>query len=105
MIRLYHAGVRPRNARPVTAAEWAEAAIKNDPFAEIISQARLAIVNFGYRPAGLTEEQTAVLNSAIAEKITSSGYTGIYTTELKGIKVLRMCALHSDVTKKEIEKL
>lgn len=98
-------GVRPRNARPVTAAEWAEAAIKNDPFAEIISPARLAIVNFGYRPAGLTEGQTAVLNSAIAEKITSSGYAGIYTTELNGIKVLRMRALHSDVTKKEVGKL
>lgn len=50
------------------AAEWAEAAKKNDPFAEIISLARLAIVNFGYRPTGLTEEQTAVLNSTIAEK-------------------------------------
>ena len=63
MIRLYHAGYAPRNARPVMAAEWAEAAKKNDPFAEIISLARLAIVNFGYRPADLTEEQTAVKNN------------------------------------------
>lgn len=88
----------------IEAAEWAESAIKNDPLTEIIAPARLAIVNFRYRPAGFTEEQTAALNSAIAEKITSSGYAGIYTTELNGIKVLRMCTLHPDITKEEIEK-
>ena len=87
----------------IEAAEWAEAAIKNDPLTEIIAPASLAIVNFRYRPAGFTEEQTAALNSAIAEKITSSGYAGIYTTELNGMKVLRMCTLHPNITQEEIE--
>ena len=42
------------------------------------------------------------LNAAISEKMLSDGYAGVFTTELKGKKVLRMCILHPDVTKEEL---
>lgn len=83
-------------------ARWTEEKIKNNENIEIISHAKLGMINFRYVLEGLTEEQTDRLNAAISEKMLSDGYAGVFTTELKGKKVLRMCILHPDVTKEEL---
>ncbi len=49
-----------------------------------------------------SEEQKAELNQKISEKVVESGYVGVFTTELNGKKVLRMCTLHPEVTKDEV---
>ena len=46
--------------------------------------------------------QRNALNHAIAEKMLEDGYAGVFTTELNGKTVLRMCTLHPDVTKAEL---
>jgi len=83
-------------------AEWAEDEIKKHPNWEITSPAQQAIVTFRYDPAGLTEQQLNYLNQQISQKILNDGYAGILTTELKGKKVLRICAIHPETTEEDI---
>ena len=42
------------------------------------------------------------LNQEIAKTLTDSGFAQIYTTELKGKKVLRMCTINPETTEKDI---
>lgn len=76
------------------AIKWAEEAIRKNSEIEIISAEQLPVINFRYNPIGYSEEQKAELNRKISEKVVESGYAGIFTTELNGKKVLRMCTLH-----------
>ncbi len=84
------------------AIRWAEEAIRSNAQIEVISAEPLPVLNFRFAPAGYSEEQKAKLNQKISEKIVESGYAGVFTTELNGKKVLRMCTLHPDVTKEEV---
>ena len=83
-------------------ARWTEEKIKTNQNIQIISKAKFGIINFRYVSSGLTEEQNDRLNAAISEKILENGYAGVFTTELKGKKVLRMCILHPEVKKEEL---
>ena len=84
------------------AIKWAEEAIRKNPEIEIVSAEQLPILNFRYNPVGYSEEQKAELNRNISEKVVESGYAGIFTTELNGKKVLRMCTIHPEITKEEV---
>lgn len=76
--------------------------IKN-PNWEIISHAQLGIVNFRYKGDGaLNESQLDKINQNIAKEITESGFAQIFTTELCGKKVLRMCTINPKTTEKDI---
>lgn len=77
-------------------AEWAEDEFKKHAHWEIICPAQQAIVNFRYAPSGLCEEELDTLNQQISKEMLTDGYAGVLTTELKGRKVLRICALHPD---------
>ena len=79
-------------------AEWAEDELKKKKDWEIISHAQLAIVNFRFAPSGITEEQADELNQEISKAIIDSGYAGVFTTELDGKKVLRICAINPYTT-------
>lgn len=79
-------------------AEWAEEELKKNNDVEILSPAQLAIINFRFAPLTLTEEQKDALNQKISKRMLEDGYAGIFTTELSGIKVLRICAIHPDAT-------
>ena len=72
---------------------------------EIVSPARLATLNFRYAPAGLSEKQKDELNLRISREIIASGFAGIFTTELNGKKVLRICAIHPDTTQADIRQI
>ena len=60
------------------------------------------MVNFRFHPPGLSEEELDRLNQKIARQITASGYAGVYTTELKGKKVLRLCILNPETSEEDI---
>lgn len=85
-------------------AYWAEDILKELPDWEIISSAQLAMINFRYAPKGLSNEQTDLLNEQISEKILESGYAAVFTTVLHGKTVLRICALHPETEKEDMEK-
>lgn len=83
-------------------AEWAENELKKRKNWEIISHAQLAIVNFRFAPYGLTKEQTDELNQKISQAIIDDGYAGVFTTELSGKKVLRICAINPYTTESDM---
>lgn len=84
-------------------AQLAEKSVAEKPDWEIISHAHFGIVNFRCVPdLHMSESQLAILNQEIAKTLTDSGFAQIYTTELNGKKVLRMCTIHPETTEKDI---
>lgn len=84
-------------------AKLAEKIIQKKEDWEIISPAQLGIVNFRYAPKeGWSGEKLDGLNQKIAKKITESGFAQIFTTELRGKKVLRMCTIHPETNPQDI---
>jgi len=84
-------------------AEFTEKVIGSDPDWEIVSPARLGIVNFRYAPAGVSSEsELARINQIMARQMTESGYAQVFTTEIHGKRVLRMCTIHPETTKEDI---
>lgn len=86
----------------IAMAGLAEHTIRRYPDWEIVSPAKLGIVNFRYAPAGLSCGRIDQINQEIAREITDSGYAQILTTTLRGKKVLRMCTLHPETTQEDI---
>lgn len=85
-------------------AKWAEGLIRKNPDIQIISPAQMGIINFRYCPADLEEEQADDLNRRISEKMVADGFAGVFTTELNGKKVLRLCILNPEVTRKDVQR-
>lgn len=84
-------------------AEYAEKILRKSPEWEIVSPAQLGIVNFRYVYDGtLSETRLDEINQAISEEITESGFAQVFTTELRGRKVLRFCTIHPETTEKDI---
>ena len=83
-------------------ARLAEELIRRYPGWEIVSTARLGIVNFRCAPANIPPSRMDRLNQDIAREVTDSGYAQILTTELNGKRVLRMCTLHPETTEEDI---
>lgn len=70
---------------------------------EIISPAHFGVVNFRYvSKKTLPDADLNKINQDIAKAVTESGFVQIFTTELQGKKVLRMCTIHPETTKKDI---
>lgn len=86
----------------IQCAKWAEAEIQKNSLIEIVSPAQMAVINFRYNPSHLSEAQKNELNKKISQKIIDSGFAGVFTTELEGKKVLRMCTIHPDTTREDI---
>lgn len=86
-------------------AELAAGLIRNAPEWELLSGPWLGIVNFRYRADGsLSEAELDAVNQEISAEITDSGFAQIFTTELRGRKVLRMCTIHPETTKEDIRR-
>ena len=84
-------------------AELAEKIIRETPNWEIVSPAQLGIVNFRYiSDKSLSETDLGTINQDISKEITESGFAQIFTTELRGKKVLRMCTINPETTEKDI---
>lgn len=50
----------------------------------------------------LPDSQLDRLNQAIAKEITDSGFAQVFTTELLGKKVLRLCIIHPETTEQDV---
>ncbi|SFB99681.1 Glutamate or tyrosine decarboxylase [Parapedobacter composti] len=83
-------------------AAWAEDELRKKKYWEIVSPAQLAIVNFRYAPADLSEDERHELNQRISKSMIENGYAGVFTTELHGKKVLRICAIHPETTESDV---
>lgn len=84
-------------------AELAEKMIRETPDWEIVSPAQFGIVNFRYAPhKKLSETDLDIINQNISKEITESGFAQIFTTKLRGKKVLRMCTINPKTTQKDI---
>lgn len=84
-------------------AELAEKLIRESKGWEIVSPAQLGIVNFRYIADGtLSEKETDRINAEISKEITESGFAQVFTTELRGKKVLRMCIINPETTEQDI---
>lgn len=84
-------------------AELAEKIIRSNSDWEIVSPAQLGIINFRYAPKNLNSASDLDrFNQAISRKITESGFAQVFTTELNGKKVLRMCTIHPETTEQDI---
>lgn len=86
-------------------ARWAEEELRATPEVEIVSPAQMAMVNFRFAPAGTSEEERDELNARAAARMRASGYAGVFTTELSGKKVLRLCAIHPRAHKGEMREV
>ncbi len=84
-------------------AQWAQEEVEKTKNWEIISPAQLAILNFRYAPEDLTEEETDKLNEKISAMLRESGYAAIFTTILNGKTVLRICSIHPETEKEDIQ--
>ncbi len=85
-------------------ARWAEDEMRAYPMIEVVSPAQMAMVNFRYSPAGLTEDEKDRLNARISRRMIESGYAGVFTTELDGKKVLRICAIHPEAREEDMRE-
>ena len=84
-------------------AKWAQDTVASKPNWEIAAPAQMAMLNFRYSPEDLTEEQKDTLNERVSARLNESGYAAIFTTILKGRTVLRLCAIHPETTKEDIQ--
>lgn len=85
-------------------ARWAEDEMRREPLIEVVSPAQMAMVNFRYSPEGMDETAKDALNARISRRMIESGYAGVFTTELHGKKVLRICALHPEATELDMRE-
>lgn len=85
-------------------ARWAEDEARKNPDIEVVSPAQMAMVNFRYAPQGLSEDELDELNLDISRRMIASGYAGVFTTELAGKKVLRICAIHPEASEDDVRE-
>ena len=85
-----------------TLAHWAEDEARKHPLAEIVAPAQMAMMSYHYAPTGMNEADTDTLNAEVSRRMLESGYAGVFTTELEGKKVLRICAIHPEAKEADI---
>lgn len=84
-------------------AKLAEKIIRKNSGWEIISPAQLGVVNFRYVPGqAMAESDLNQLNQDISRKMNESGFAQVFTTQLLGKTVLRMCTINPETTKQDI---
>lgn len=71
---------------------------------QIVTKSSLAIVTFRFSPPRTTEQVRDELNRRIARAMVRSGYAFLSTTALHGRTVLRLCAINSRTSDKEIRQ-
>lgn len=85
-------------------AQWAQDEMLKDPLIEIVSPAQMAMINFRFSPEGMGEAEKDALNARISQRMIDSGYAGVFTTELNGRKVLRICAIHPQASEQDMRQ-
>ena len=85
-------------------AELAEAEIGKLSGWEILSPAQFGVLNFRYVPdKTLPDAAVDEIQEKIAETVNKSGYALLYTTQLKGKKVLRLCIINPRTAEADVK--
>ncbi|MDO4280342.1 MAG: aminotransferase class V-fold PLP-dependent enzyme [Peptococcaceae bacterium] len=86
-------------------AEAAESLLAARDGWEIVSHAQLGVVNFRYVGDGtLDEDALALINARISQDVSADGFAMVFTTELRGKKVLRLCTIHPETTFEDVRR-
>lgn len=83
-------------------ARWAQDEAERTRDVEVVSPAQMAMVNFRFAPAGLSPEGCDALNAEVSRRMCESGYAAVFTTELRGRRCLRICAIHPEATEADM---
>lgn len=83
-------------------ARWAQDEAERTRDVEVVSPAQMAMVNFRFAPAGLSPEGCDALNAEVSRRMCESGYAAVFTTELRGRRCLRICAIHPEATEADV---
>lgn len=83
-------------------AEIAERILRARECWEIVTPARLGVVTFRYRRAGLSDEASDALQKELTERLTLSGYALLSTTGLRGRTVLRLCTINPRTSEEDL---
>jgi glutamate/tyrosine decarboxylase-like PLP-dependent enzyme len=86
-------------------AEKAEQELRKKKDWEIVSAASLAILTFRFRPENYAEAELGVLNSSISRRLFSENVAGIVTTVVRGLVVLRICAINPWLSEEDMAKV
>lgn len=81
-------------------AEYLETLFCQKDYWEILSKPSLGIISFR---AKLAETNNDILNAALSQHVCKSGYAMITTTKLKGHLALRICAIHPETSKQDLD--
>ena len=84
----------------IKCAEYVQTLLQNKEGWEVISPAKLGIINFRFKSQGWDLD---ILNKSISKQILETGYAMIITTRLNNHIVLRMCTISPETTKNDIE--
>lgn len=105
--RLGRQGVRDLVTRCNRLATRLDQLIRQAPDLELLAPTSLSVVNFRYRPpgVGLDEHALDALNENIAGQIAESGEAHLPTTRVRGRVALRVCFLHYDNNKEDLDHL
>lgn len=102
---LGRSGMQRKIMKNIKNAELFETLLRNEKDIEIISPARLAILNFRFAPKGFSEDKIQALNQKISKHLLDWGYALILTTVLRGKNVLRICTLSPALTEEDIKEV
>ena len=83
-------------------AEMAEEKLRKCQDWEVVSGASLGTVNFRYVSDKVRSKDLDRINAAAAAAVTASGYAQVYTTELQGKKVMRLCIINPETTSEDV---
>ncbi|MEG0525692.1 MAG: pyridoxal-dependent decarboxylase, partial [Erysipelothrix sp.] len=84
-------------------ALYTEKEVLNQEDWEIVSNPQFSILNFRYANSKFDNESLNKINKQVANEIVDSGYAGVFTTQLKGKTVLRMCTINPNTTHEDID--
>ncbi len=85
-------------------ARYAQSQIEKKPDWEVTSNASVGIVSFRFTGADLSLEQLNSVNARIVRSMTNSGFAFLSSTELDGVYVIRLCPLHPDLQRSDIDE-
>lgn len=86
-------------------AKTFEKLFKQEDYFEIVSPAMLSCINVRYYNENYSEEELNEINNKLSAMASERNEAIYYTTELRGKKVLRFCAIHPCLTREDIKNV